>query len=75
MSLILVYKCKDGSRIVNRSPFKPFKSHTCYSDKDHGDDPVKLELKHEARPLKKGDSCYCGGNQDHILCGGSGRIL
>jgi hypothetical protein len=75
MSLILTYECKDGSRIVNRSPFKPFKPHTCFSKKDHTDDSVKPELKHKTRSLKKGDLCYCGGNPDHMECGGSGRML
>ena len=50
------------------------KTHRCLDQRDHSDDPVKIEIKHQAHSKRAGDLCYCGGNPDHGLCGGTGRI-
>jgi hypothetical protein len=51
------------------------KPHIHLSDRNHDDDPVKKELRNQAHPKRPGDLCYCGGNPDHVRCGGTGRII
>ena len=58
----------------SKGPLENIKDHVHYYDRNHDNDPVKLELKHRTPDRKAGDMCTCGGNQDCRKCGGTGRI-